>query len=108
MKYIELIKSNSFFWKSVNSKKNENSLLYTSFFSENAMAYGIIKTALTIAYLKNVKPIGIMSFNQTKDDVGFHYSMNSIIVGNKLAVILCFFKHLFLKALFVCAHCRAG
>ncbi len=82
--FNKMIESNKKFWSKEN-KRNDASgyILYEMFYSEPAMIYGISKTALTIANIKNLKPVCIELLRESEVNHNLLDSMNDNIIGNK-------------------------
>jgi len=82
--FKSVVESNKKFWLKENKNDDNNGyLLYETFYSESAMIYGIAKTALTIANIKNLKPLCIKSLRDSKENYDLVHSMNNNIVGKK-------------------------
>jgi len=93
--YLKFIESNKLFWSGVNKKDDDNGyLLYEVFYSEPAMIYGITKTALMIAEIKKLKPVGVESLNVSSDNHALNLSMNENVIGNKKDFLLSFLKNI--------------
>jgi hypothetical protein len=94
--FKSIIESNKKFWLKENKKESNNGyLLYETFYSEPIMIYGISKTALTIAKIKNLKPLCIKSLKNNRETLDLVHSMNSNIVGNKIDFIKSTIKNSF-------------
>lgn len=92
--FDKMIESNREFWSKVNKKDdNQGCLLYEMFYSEPAMIYGISKTALSIAKIKDLKPICISGLRGTKEKKNFINSMNNTIDGGIISFFLSSLKH---------------
>ncbi len=82
--FNDFILSNTMFWKSVNKKSDENGyLLYDAFYNESMRIYGITKTALVLANIKGLKPLGLEPLKPNEENYQLIHSMNKNMIGNK-------------------------
>ncbi|MBE0514907.1 hypothetical protein [Sulfurimonas sp.] len=94
--FKKVIKSNKDFWNNVNHiDDSDGYLLYEAFYLEPIMTYGITKTALTIAKIKGLTPVGIEPLRTSEENKKLIYSMNNNIIGNKFDFLVSAIKNIF-------------
>lgn len=102
--FNRMIESNKKFWSKINKKNDTDAyLLYEMFYPEPAMVYGIAKTALTIATIKELKPICITGLRDNKQKKDLINSMNDSVLGDKFNFLKSSIKNSFsiLKYLYI-------
>lgn len=88
--------SNFKFFNKLNYKKDEvgGTLLFDVLFEEQSVIYGIAKTALLIARVKKLSPLGIRSQELSKSNRKFIKSMCFETTGSRLRLVITLLKNL--------------
>lgn len=93
--FDKLISSNKKFWSGNNRTSSDNGcLLYDVFYSEQMLLHGMSKTALTLANILDLKPIGVHGMKVSKDNFRLIKSMNAFLVGSKFDCIISFLQNI--------------
>lgn len=79
----DVLSSNLKFWEKESNNLKKECLFFEAFYGEQAMLYGIIKTAITIAKVKDLRPICIAGLRGKKEKFAFIKSMCNTVVGGK-------------------------
>lgn len=94
--FSELIRSNKKFYNRLsNSSKNKaDILLFDVFFLEKSLIYGIAKTALFIANIQGLKPLGLVPQNSPKINRQFIKSMCFETTGTRFSLFRTLLKNI--------------
>lgn len=93
--FDKLISSNKKFWSGNNTRSSDNGcLLYDVFYSEQMLLHGMSKTALTLANILDLKPIGVHGMNVSKSNFRLIKSMNASLIGSKLDYMISFLQNI--------------
>ena len=94
--FNKVLSTNKIFWKdNINNNDSSGTLLYEAMYTEQAMIYGISKTALIISNILNLTPICIRGINSTNKNIDLVKSMNSNVIGSKFDFIMSFINNVF-------------
>jgi hypothetical protein len=93
--FNKTLSTNKKFWKRYSKNSDiSGALLYETMYSEQALIYGISKTALTISNILNLTPICIRGMNSTDENIDLVKSMNTNVLGSKYDFILSFIHNM--------------